>query len=378
MTGRHRGTFSVRNPPPMTHSIMGLSLHKAATSRTVVGLDIQPGKIVAAEVSVNGSVRLERAVTIDLPVGVVRDGEVVDIVEVTAALKELWSRHTGKDRLSREVRIGVANTKIVVRTVDAPPVTGRAEIDAVVRQLAASELPMPIDSAVLDYVPLGIVETPDGPRQRVVIIAARREMINNLLAAVTAAGLKPRGIDLSAFAMIRVLSAGPSESALYVSVGGVGSLAVVVDGACTFARVGSVSIEAMSTELAERMELTLEHARMWLRHVGLGVPVEEIDGDEEIVAQARAVLGDGTRRLASEIRTSLEFHQSQAVAGNDFEHAILTGAAVAIAGFADSLSAELGMPVQTSTVAAGTHFDGSVDLGSATVAAGLAVEEAPS
>ena len=72
---------------------MAISFRKAP-ARTVVGLDIEPGRIAAAEVSLNGSVRLERSATVDLPVGAVRDGEVVDVPAVTDALKRLWERLT--------------------------------------------------------------------------------------------------------------------------------------------------------------------------------------------------------------------------------------------------------------------------------------------
>ena len=44
----------------------------------------------------------------------------------------------------------------------------------------------------------------------------------------------------------------------------------------------------MASELAERRGLTLEHARGWLRHVGLLVPIDDLDGDPEIVAEARS------------------------------------------------------------------------------------------
>ena len=166
------------------------------------------------------------------------------------------------------MRVGVANAKIVVRSVDIPPLTDSAQIEAAVRQIAADELPMPLESAVLDYEPIGIVETSAGPRLRVVVIAARREMVESVLAAVTGAGLKPRGVDLSAFAMIRALGGGRADSALYLSVGGMANLAVVVDGVCLFTRVTGAGLEGMGIELAERRSLTLEHARMWLRHVG--------------------------------------------------------------------------------------------------------------
>jgi type IV pilus assembly protein PilM len=343
----------------------------APRGRTIVGLDIEPGRIAAAEVAIDGTIQLARAATIELPVGVVRDGEVVDVEAVAAVLKQLWAQHG----FGRDVRIGVANAKIVVRTVDVPPVTDPAEIDAVVRHVAAQELPMPMQSAVLDFQSLGIVETAAGPRQRVVLIAARRDMVEAVLGAVTGAGLRPRGVDLAAFAMIRVLGDGRPESGLYLSIGGMANLAVVADGICQFTRVTGAGLEAIGIELAERRALTPRHARMWLRHVGLSRPVEEVEGDAEIVAEARTVLAEGTRRLASEVRASLEFHRTQPLAGAAAERAILTGPAVDVPGFAEALCAELGMPVQTRCVRAGKGFSGDVPLAGVTVAAGLAVEE---
>jgi type IV pilus assembly protein PilM len=200
-------------------------------------------------------------------------------------------------------------------------------------------------------------------------------MVEAVLAAVVGAGLKPRGVDLSAFAMIRVLGGGRPDSALYLSIGGVANLAVVVDGVCTFTRVTGAGIEGMSIELSERRSLTLEHAREWLRHVGLERPIEEIDGDAEIVADARTVLSEGTRRLASEVRASLEFHATQSSASSELERAILTGAAVAIPGFAETFSHELGMPVETRSVGASASVTAANELAGMTIAAGLAVEE---
>ena len=57
------------------------------------------------------------------------------------------------------MRVGIANAKIVVRTVDVPPLTDAKQIDAAVRHIAAEELPMPIESAVLDYSAIGMVQT---------------------------------------------------------------------------------------------------------------------------------------------------------------------------------------------------------------------------
>jgi len=235
-----------------------------------------------------------------------------------------------------------------------------------------------MDSAVLDYEPLGIVDTANGPRQRVVVVAARKEMVEAVLAAAVGAGLKPRGVDLSAFAMIRVLGGGRPESALYLSVGGLTNLAVVVDGVCLFTRVTGAGLEGMAIELAERRSLTLEDARECLRHVGFEPDFFDADRDPELIADARRILIDGTRRLASDVRASLEFHRTQAASGGaDVEQAVLTGTAVAVPGFAEALAAELGMPVQTRSVSSADDVAPDSELASMTVAAGLAVAQVP-
>jgi type IV pilus assembly protein PilM len=265
-----------------------------------------------------------------------------------------------------------------VRILELPPITDRKELEAAVRFSAQDQIPMPLDSAVIDFQPLGIVETDQGSRQRVLIVAARRDMIDRVLSACRAAGLRPEGIDLSAFAMIRALhrSIGTNEPVLYLSVGGMTNLAVAEGTTCLFTRVVGGGLEAIAVELAERKALTLEHARGWLRHVGLVTPLAEIESDDqdEIVEEARTVLLDGVRRIGGEVRNSLDFHHAQEGMSLRVQRAVLTGAAAAVPGFDDALAAELGLPVQSGVVA-GTPEGLEPHL--LTVAAGLAVEEAP-
>ncbi|HYQ12053.1 MAG TPA: pilus assembly protein PilM, partial [Solirubrobacterales bacterium] len=168
----------------------------------MVGLDIEPGYLAAAQVSVNGAVAVERAATGPLEAGVMRDGEVADVEALGEALKAFFREHD----LPRRVRLGVANQRIVVRNLELPNLSDPKELDAAVRFQAQEYLPMQLDLAVLDYQSLGVTQTDEGERQRVVLVAARRDMIDRLLEAANQAGLRPEGIDLSAFAMIRALA----------------------------------------------------------------------------------------------------------------------------------------------------------------------------
>ena len=339
----------------------------ARRSKTIVGLDIEPGSIAAVQVATADGLAVERAAVADLYPHVVRDGEVADGEALTAALRAMWSQNSWLDR---KVRIGVANARIVVRVMDLPPLEDAKDLEAAVQFQAKDELPMAIDQAVIDYQSVGLVETPAGMRPRVVLVAARRDMIERLLSAARAAGLRPEGVDLSAFAMVRALGVedGP---VLYVSVGGLTNLAVAENGNCLFTRVSGGGLEAMAVDLAERQGLTLDHARAWLRHVGLETPVDEIDGESGIIADARSVLTDGARRVAADVRASLDFHHTQSAGVAMVERVLLTGPAVAVPGFAELLERELGLPVEPRLT------PGAPDLAveRLSIAAGLAVEE---
>jgi type IV pilus assembly protein PilM len=344
----------------------------AKRTKTLVGLDIDATGIVAASVVVNGRVRVERVAFAPLEPGIIRDGEVADVDGLTEALKTLYRENKGLDK---RVRVGLANQKIVVRVVDLPYLEDAKELEAAVRFQAQDQLPMPLEHAVLDHQPLAVVNDAAGRRQRVLLVAARREMVERVLAALRSAGLKPEGVDLSAFATVRALHrAGPDEElVLYLAIGGLTNLAVARGTECTFARASGSGVEALAVELAERAALTLEHAYGWLAHVGVQDPVEDVTGDRQIVDHTRQILLDGVRRIASEVRSSLDFHRMQEDAGT-VSRAVMTGPASAIPGFDVALASELGIPVEQGLV---DGAPGGVDAGRVTVAAGLALMEAP-
>jgi type IV pilus assembly protein PilM len=375
----------------------------------IVGLDIQPGHVAAVQAHVNGGITVKHAAGAPLPADIVREGEVLDEGVLAETLRELF-----KDGdLDRRVRLGVANQRTVLRTLDLPPVDDRKEIEAAVRFQAQDQVPMPLSNAVLDFHALGIVETPEGQRQRVVLVAAQRDMIQRLLAAVRDAGLRPEGIDLSAFALIRSLYRPDPEHAgrvLYLNVDGLTNMAIAEGTLCRFTRVVGGGIEAMASQLAERRSIPLVEARALLAAADLTLqpapepvaqtaveeaeaelesesesePESAVDPDaptevveEELVPDdVRTVLDNGIREIAGEVRNSLDFHRSQE-GGGEVARVVLSGAALDLPGFAEALQEQLGIEVERESV----HLDGP-DLGGISahrlaIAAGLAVEEAP-
>jgi type IV pilus assembly protein PilM len=206
---------------------------------------------------------------------------------------------------------------------------------------------MPLDEAVLDYQVVGQATSAEGsPRLRVVVVAARQAMIERFVDGVRGAGLKPEGIDLNAFALVRALAkqaaaapaaegefSSPTDqlACVYCHLGGVTNLAVAVGTNCLFTR-------PLSTDWTDQ-------------------------GDH--VASA----------LAEEIRLSIDFYMAQPDA-RPVGEVQLSGPGSTHEGLAEQLSALIHLPVAVADPLGGLDVNGAMngeDPHRHTVAAGLAL-----
>ena len=340
----------------------------------LVGLEIEAGSIAATEVSVNGSAQVAASAIGPLDPGAFHEGEVLDPERLAAALKSLFSKH----KLSKRVRLGIGNQRVVVRTVRLPAIEDRKEMEAAVRFQAQEQVPMPLDQAVLEHQVVGGVPAEEGaaPQVDVVVVAARRDMIASFVEPLHKAGLEPIGVDLSAFGMIRALNAAGETGdggALYCSLGDVTNLAVARGNACLFTRVSYVGLESISARLTSARGLSPEHATEWLSHVGLEQPLEQLEGDAETVAEARRALEEGVTSLIDELRLSLDYYGAQEGA-LPVERIVLCGPGSEIPGLGPRMEVGLGLPIVVSRPAALDGFE-QADAARLTLPFGLALED---
>jgi type IV pilus assembly protein PilM len=348
--------------------------------QSIVGLDIESGSIAATEVRGSGSRAVSRTAIAPLDPGIVNEGEVLDGEALSAALKGLFAQH----KLGKEVRLGIANQRVVVRTMQLPLIEDEKEIDSAVRFRAQDQIPMPLDQAVLDHRVISRGEGADGERQmEVLAVAARRDMIVSLLEALRKAGLRPVGIDLSAFGMIRALDTSPKlppeaeegqvrTTTLFCNLGDVTNLAVAREGRCLFTRVAPFGMENIAQRVAERDGLGFEDARDALLDVGLEEPIEAFEGDASAIA-TREALEEGAAKLIDELRLSLDFYGAQEGA-SAIEHVVLCGPGSSVPGLPERIQVTLGLGIEVMTPAALQGLD-EEDAARLTVSYGLAIED---
>ncbi len=261
---------------------------------------------------------------------------------------------------------------MVVRTLRLPAIEDPAELDTAIRFTAQEQIAMPLDQAVIDHRVVGGAPGVDGasPQIDVIVVAARRDMIAAFLKPLRDAGLEPVGVDLSAFGMIRALAGEDSAASettepespsapsavLFCNIGDVTNLAIAKGRSCLFTRVSPVGLEDMTASFSATVGLSQEHAQMWLQHVGLALPVEQVEGDPTVVAKARAALDSGASALLDELRLSLDFYGAQEAAV-PVQSIVLCGPGSAIPGLAERMEPVLGLPISARLPAALSNLD---------------------
>lgn len=224
-------------------------LHKPK-SHTHVGLHVEPGR--ASAVAVDRK-RVVAAHSVDLPPSAVTEAGIPDPAAVADGLRKLFD----EAGLQRRAYIGLSIQHGVVRLLDMPLIEDAAERDTAVRFQAAEAIAMPLEEAILDYAYVGQTVSPGtGARMQIVLAAARRGPVHELMAAVQAAGVKPLGLEFEPFALVRALGSQAAENEparLYCHLGSTAVLAIAVGQACLFTR----SAPASGPGLVEQVRMLL-------------------------------------------------------------------------------------------------------------------------
>ena len=217
-----------------------------------VGLELDTDTIRVLELRSKGkSVYPAVVEQISIPAEAVVEGTINDVDAVTDALINLWA----KARISkREVVLGLSNQGIIMRSAFFPKRVEK-KLAQVIRFQAEDLFPIPIAELVVDYSVIG--DTGNGGDQiEVLLVGAKRDMLEKCLQALAGAGLTPEIIDTSFLALTRLLNHRHlTETLVVVDIAnGNCTLLLVENGKPRFARFIQHSLKSYTGE----MHLALE------------------------------------------------------------------------------------------------------------------------
>jgi type IV pilus assembly protein PilM len=171
---------------------MGLFRRNATT----VGLDIGSGLIKLVAIShASGGPVLTKVAFAAVPSDAIVDGEVMDPGIVTESIKGLLASAGLK---TRKIVTAVGGRDVIIKKI-AMDRMKEAEAREVIRWEAEQHVPFDMDNVELDFQILD--PEAEGLQMTVLLVAAKRELVEHKLALLSDVGLEPSVIDIDAFAL---------------------------------------------------------------------------------------------------------------------------------------------------------------------------------
>lgn len=304
-------------------------------TNSAVGLELDTGVIRAVELKGRfRSASLTAVETIAIPKEAVVEGVVANPEVVAEALKELWL----KARLNSDaIILGISNQGVLMRMASLPKVAEK-NLARVIYFQAGDYFPIPLDQMVFDFSVVGESTGESGALLEVLLVAARRDLLDKSLGALDRAGLKPLVVDATPLALMRTL---PQEKLAGTVVlaniaNGLTVLMLATGGVPNIARVIPHSLQSYPGEADLFPAETVDSAA---RKVAVAVEegVEQDDG--------RMALEHWGRALANEIRTTIGYYMAQRGDGT-VDLVVLSGRGARIPDLPQFLTEELGVAVE--------------------------------
>jgi type IV pilus assembly protein PilM len=164
--------------------------------KTTIGLDIGSGLVKAAVIDHAGATpELTKVVITPLTENAIVEGEVMDHAIVADAIRQTLETITGK---KKEVVAAVGGRDVIVKKIQVERVKD-AQAAELIRWEAEQHVPFDMDSVELDHQILD----PDGDslEMNVLLVAAKRELVEVKRNLLEDAGVTPRIMDVDAFAL---------------------------------------------------------------------------------------------------------------------------------------------------------------------------------
>ncbi|MBI3077295.1 MAG: type IV pilus assembly protein PilM [Deltaproteobacteria bacterium] len=305
-------------------------------SKNVVGLDIGSSSLKLVELSESRrGVRLENLALVPLPPEAIVDGMVQDAQVVTDAIKELVASQKLKGRL---VATSVSGHSVIIKKITLPAMSQK-ELEESIQWEAEQYIPFDIHDVSLDFQILGPSHTPD--QMDVVLVAAKKEMVDEYVAVLSRGGLKPAVMDVAVFAIENMYEANYSvdeqEVVALINVGASFTNINVLKGReSVFTRDLAAGGNRVTAELQKELSLPFQEAEAVKCGKGAGVDP----------AQAEPVIRMAASVLATEAQRCLDFF-SITSSDERVQRIYLSGGCVRLPSFQAAIEEKTGCPVET-------------------------------
>jgi type IV pilus assembly protein PilM len=296
--------------------------------RSPIGLDIGSGylKIVQFK-DIKGGYELELFDMLPLPPELIVDGSIIDSLRLIDSLKELVRKAKIK---TKDATISLSgHSSVIIKRVSLPEMS-EEELSESIKFEAEQYIPFDIEDVNLDFQILGPKEEPG--QMDVILVAVKKDIINEYLSVVKEAGLTPLIVDVNSFALENIYEINyeiePDRNIAIVNIGASTiNMNILKGGTSVFTRDSAVGSNLHTEALQREFNLTYETAERLKK----GEPVENVAPED-----ALSVMELASGEIIGEVNRSLEYFPE------DVNEVILSGGCALVKDFPKLLAEKIG------------------------------------
>jgi type IV pilus assembly protein PilM len=309
-----------------------------AKSKLAVGLDIGSSGVKLVQLKERkGGWALLAFGTAPLPPEAIVDGALMNSAAIVSAIQELVAQQKVK---TREVAIGVRGHSVIIKKISLPRMT-QEELDESIQWEAEQYIPFDVKDVNIDTQIL----TPEGDaagQMDVLLVAAKKDMINDYTSVCAEAGLTATVVDVDAFAVQNAYEANyeaGTDTVVLINVGAaVANINILAKGNTTFTRDITMGGNAFTEEIQKQLNISYDEAEA-LKVGGQG------ETDAVVPQEVERVIQGVADQMAGEIQRSLDFFAATA-ADSRISRVFLSGGTARIPALFKVIEARAGVPVE--------------------------------
>ena len=300
--------------------------------KSSIGLDIGSGCLKVVQLKdTKGGYELELFDILPLPPELIVDGSIIDSLRLADSLKELLRKAKIK---TKDVTVGLAgHSSVIVKRVSLPEMS-EEELSESIKFEAEQYIPFDIEDVNLDFQILGPKEEPG--QMDVILVAVKKDIVNDFLSVVKEAGLNPVIVDVNSFALENIYEVNyeiePDKNVAIVNIGASTiNMNILKGGLSVFTRDSAVGSNIHTEALQREFNITYETAERLKK----GEPVENVSPEDALSAIELA-----SEEIIGEVNRSIEYFNE------DINEVVLSGGCALIKDFPKLLADKLGIEVK--------------------------------
>jgi type IV pilus assembly protein PilM len=308
-------------------------------TKNLVGLDIGSNSVKVCQLKeTKRGFQLQNFGMIPLPPEAIVDGSIMNHSAVVDAVRELIDSQKIR---AKEAACSVAGNSVILRKINLPVMTP-AELEESINWEAEQYIPFDINDVYLDSVILN--EHNDQGQMDVLLVAAKKDMINDYTSVIQEAGLACTVMDVDAFAVQNAFEANydlpMGETVALINVGAsVVNINVLQSGASAFTRDIAVGGNLYTDEIQKQLNVSYDEAEA-LKLGGAGN-----ESDSVVPQEVERVMQQVSETIANDVQRSLDFFGATA-ADATIHRIILAGGCAKVAALGRTVQEKTGIQVE--------------------------------